>query len=58
MKLLISKQILLLFSLGNVLRTVWRICILILGLKGLKTQLKVSLEIFEITIWKDLRDMK
>ena len=56
MKLLIGKQILLLFSLGNVLRTVWRICILILGCKGLKTQLKVALEILNNNL-KDSSDM-
>ena len=56
MKLLISKQILLLFSLGNVSRTVWRICILILGCKGLKTQLKVALEILNNNL-KDSSDM-
>ena len=33
-KLLINKQILLVSTLGNVLRTVWRICILMLGCKG------------------------
>ena len=33
---LIVKQILLVSILGNVLRTVWRICLLMLGCKGLK----------------------
>ena len=33
-KFLIDKQILLVSTLGNVLRTVWRICILMLGCKG------------------------
>ena len=33
-KLLIVKQILLVSTLGNVLETVWRICILMLGWKG------------------------
>ena len=35
MKLLISKQILPVSSLGNAQRTVWRICILMLEFKGL-----------------------
>ena len=35
-KLMIVKQILLVSTLGNVWRTVWRICILMLGCKGLK----------------------
>ena len=34
-KLVIVKQILLVSTLGNVWRTVWRICILMLGCKGL-----------------------
>ena len=36
--LLIVRQILLVSTLKNVLRTVWRICILTLGCKGLKNQ--------------------
>ena len=39
-KVLIVKQILLLSTIGNVWRTMWRICKLILGFKGL---MKVSL---------------
>ena len=35
-KLVIVKQILLVSTLGNVWITVWRICILMLGRKGLK----------------------
>ena len=35
-KLMIVKQILLVSTLGNVWRTVWRICILMSGHKGLK----------------------
>ena len=35
-KLLIFKQILLVSTLGNVKRTVWRICLLMLGCKRLK----------------------
>ena len=35
LKLLTVKQILLSSNLGNVKRTVWRICILMLGCKGL-----------------------
>ena len=40
MKLLIVKQILLVSTLGNVKRTVWRICILMLGFKGLQMKNK------------------
>ena len=36
MELLIVKQILLVSTLGNVWRTVWRICRMMLGCKGLK----------------------
>ena len=36
-KLLIVKQTLLVSTLGNVLRTVWRICLLMLGCKGSST---------------------
>ena len=35
MKLLITQQILLVSSLGNVHKTLWRICILMLGYDGL-----------------------
>ena len=35
-KLLVLKQILLVCTLGNVWRTVWGICILMLGCKGLR----------------------
>ena len=35
MKLLITRQILLVSSLGNVHKTLWRICILMLGCEGL-----------------------
>ena len=35
MKLLIIKQILLVSILGSAKRTVWRICLLMLGYKGL-----------------------
>ena len=37
---MIGKQILLFSTLGNVQRTVWRICILMLGCKGLMTAQK------------------
>ena len=42
-KLLIFKQILLVSTFGNVQRTVWRICILMLGCKGLNCELVLVL---------------
>ena len=47
-KLLIVKQILLVSTLGNVLETVWRICILMLGWKGKAFVRKKKIEIKEM----------
>ena len=41
-RLWIDKQILLVSTLGNVQRTVWRICILMIGCKGLKKYKNVT----------------
>ena len=54
---MIDKQILLVSTLKNVLRTVWRICILTLGCKGLNkiilmTALGVELSIFTAVSFK------
>ena len=46
LRLLIVKQILLVSTMGNVKRIVWRICILILGCKGLILFGVVSLSVF------------
>ena len=46
LRLLIVEQILLVSTMGNVKRIVWRICILILGCKGLILFGVVSLSVF------------
>ena len=48
--LLIVKQILLVSTLGNVYRTVWRICILMLLCKGLNNEVESYREVsFSLT---------